>query len=98
MSKLTDHLHDRVDLREELAEQATGMVRSVLVERFAEAMDKTETLEDALTLLAAWVSADLDKLTTDAVRRGARLAMKRKRVKRQLPDAAKPEKAANGQV
>jgi len=76
---LSDQLHDMVDLREEIAESATLRAREIAVARFGEALDQTDSLEDALTLLAGWVAQELDPLTTDAVRRGARLHMKRKR-------------------
>jgi len=76
---LHDHLHDRVDLREELRERATTLARQVVKDRFEEALDQTSTLEDALTLLAALVSREMDDLTTEAVRIGARYRLKRKR-------------------
>jgi hypothetical protein len=73
MTTLSDLLHDRIDLREELANEAASRTRELVTGRFGEALDATSNLTDALTLLAAWVAADLDIVTTRAVRAGARM-------------------------
>jgi hypothetical protein len=69
---LRDKLHDRIDLREELSDDARTLVETTVKERLQEALDHedTKTVGDAMHLLAAWVAEGLDELTTKAVRRG----------------------------
>lgn len=74
---LRDELHDRIDAREHLAEQAREIVRKTVKEGLARALDATDTVESALTLLAAQAAHGLDALTTDAVKTGAKLIMAR---------------------
>jgi len=76
---ISDLLHDAIDAREELADRAKEIANRVMRERLAEALDATETFDEALMLLVKWISAELDALTTEAVREGARHGMRRRR-------------------
>lgn len=71
---LRDTLHDRVDMREQLANDAIDVVERVIKDGLARALDSTDSVEDAMTMLAAAVAAELDAVSTKAVKEGARLA------------------------
>ena len=75
---IRDKLHDRVDLRESLSNEARAIVKRVVEERLAEALETTETVSMAMDALAGWVAEELDELTTKAVRQGAKLRMERR--------------------
>ncbi len=74
MSTLRDKLHNRIDQREALANDARALAKRVTKERLGEALNQTDTVEDALQLLAGWVAEELSELTHRAVKAGAAAA------------------------
>ena len=87
---LHEHLHDAIDIREEFAERARIAAVGVLKARFAEALDATESFDEALTLIVSWISRELDEITSEAARAGARhVARRGKRGKGEAKAAAK---------
>jgi hypothetical protein len=84
---MRDILHDTIDAQEELGERALAIVDAMrpklpdLVRRLLvdapEMDDPAQIIEEALTLIAAAVEAELADLTTEAVATGARFARAR---------------------
>ena len=78
MATIREKMHDRVDTREALANEARAIVRTLVKDRLAEALEATATVQEAMDLLASWTAEALDELTTKAVRKGAKLRMERR--------------------
>ena len=78
MTSLRDKLHDRVDAREALAAESRALTQRVVKARLGEALEQTDTVVQAMSLLAKWVAEELDALTSKAVRQGATLARGRR--------------------
>lgn len=78
---IREKLHDRVDAREELDEQARDLVLKIINDHLDEVFEETDKPLDALMALAAIIADKLDPLTTKAVRTGARIGMQRHKAK-----------------
>jgi hypothetical protein len=72
---LRDRLHDRIDLREELADEARATVKRVVEANLTKVLEGTDEVADAMDQLAHLVAEALDALTTQAVRRGAKVRL-----------------------
>lgn len=70
---IVDKLHDRIDAREEMARKARETAKNIVIKRMQEALDQTNTIKDALTLMSVWLAQELDSQTTDAVKGGAKI-------------------------
>lgn len=71
MPTTSDVLHDRVDAVEDLLDRARDTVERIMRAELDRALaDSGQNVEAALALIAALVAAELDGLTTEAVRKG----------------------------
>lgn len=76
IEKLRDHLHDEIDEKESLSDDARAVVRRVR-ERLTELVDEYGDTVKALEALAVLAEDELDGLTTEAVRKGFAAGKKR---------------------
>jgi hypothetical protein len=68
---IVDALHDRIDLRESLIDDARAVVERVVRSRLDDVLLSTGDIRTVFVLLSAIVADELDDLTTKAVREGA---------------------------
>lgn len=74
---LEDHLHDEIDALEDLRDKAREIVKNVAKDVLDQAFKNLPDAEQAFSAVAHEVEADLAQLTTEAVKRMAKLAKNR---------------------
>lgn len=79
---IRDAIHDRIDAREQLAEDARAAVKKVIIERLDEVLESVDSFDDVFEELAAIVEEEhMADLTTSAVHKGVEMARKRMKAK-----------------